>query len=319
MKARKLGALLLGAMLTVASLTGCSASGQTTSGAEAQATAENGYGLEEFVMVMIPGEDTEKSVQLRDNMAQEMSEAIGVPVTTYRATDYSAAVEAMRTGNAQLAYLGPFSYVTARERAGAECLVVQGQVGTKGGYKSYIVVQADSDIQSLEDLQGKTFAFVDPESASGNVIPTDEILSAFPDLGLTFDDLHTDGKFFKSAMFAGTHPGSMQAVIQGNVDAGAVASSTYENQIQAGNAKEDDLKILHESPTIPSDPIAIQKDLPQALKDKVKEFLLSYDDADYFSDAERIEEGKEIQRFIEANDSDYDYLQELKEKFNLSD
>ena len=75
MKARKLGALLLGAMLTVASLTGCSASGQTTSGAEAQATAENGYGLEEFVMVMIPGEDTEKSIQLRDTMAEKMSEA----------------------------------------------------------------------------------------------------------------------------------------------------------------------------------------------------------------------------------------------------
>ena len=142
------------ALLTVASLTGCSASGQTTSDAEAQATAENGYGLEEFVMVMIPGEDTEKSIQLRDTMAEKMSEAIGVPVTTYRATDYSAAVEAMRTGNAQLAYLGPFSYVTARERAGAECLVVQGRVGT-GGYQSYIVVQADSDIQSLEDLQAR--------------------------------------------------------------------------------------------------------------------------------------------------------------------
>ena len=190
MKARKLGALLLGAVLTVASLTGCSASGQTTSDAEAQATAENGYGLEEFVMVMIPGEDTEKSVQLRDNMAQEMSEAIGVPVTTYRATDYSAAVEAMRTGNAQLAYLGPFSYVTARERAGAECLVVQGQVGTKGGYKSYIVVQADSDIQSLEDLQGKTFAFVDPESASGNVIPTDSFVPKQDDFCEYSDIVH---------------------------------------------------------------------------------------------------------------------------------
>ena len=97
MKARKLGALLLSAMLTVTGFAGCSAAGQTTSGAEAQATAENGYGLEEFVMVMIPGEDTEKSIQLRDTMAEEMSQAIGVPVTTYRATDYSAAVEAMRT------------------------------------------------------------------------------------------------------------------------------------------------------------------------------------------------------------------------------
>ena len=110
MKARKIAALLLSAALAVTAVTGCtSAAGSGGSGAQAEATAENGYGLEEFVMVMIPGEDTEKSVQLRDTMAEKMSETIGVPVTTYRATDYSAAVEAMRTGNAQLAYLGPFS------------------------------------------------------------------------------------------------------------------------------------------------------------------------------------------------------------------
>ena len=316
MKARKIAALLLSAALAVTAVTGCTSAARSGgSGAQAEATAENGYGLEEFVMVMIPGEDTEKSVQLRDTMAEKMSETIGVPVTTYRATDYSAAVEAMRTGNAQLAYLGPFSYVTARDRAGAECLVVQGEVGTKGGYQSYIVVQADSDIQSLEDLQGKTFAFVDPESTSGNVIPTDEILSAFPDLGLTFDDLHTDGKFFSSAMFAGSHQGSLQAVVQGNVDAAAVASSTYESQIEEGLVNEEDLRIIHESPDIPGSPIAIQKDLPQELKDKVKEFLLNYDDPEYFGD----EEGKEPKRFVEISDSDYDYLADLKETYNLSD
>lgn len=102
MKARKIAALLLSAALAVTAVTGCtSAAGSGGSGAQAEATAENGYGLEEFVMVMIPGEDTEKFVQLRDTMAEKMSETIGVPVTTYRATDYSAAVEAMRTGNAR--------------------------------------------------------------------------------------------------------------------------------------------------------------------------------------------------------------------------
>ena len=172
-----------------------------------------------------------------------------------------------------------------------------------------------SDIETLADLQGKTFAFVDPESASGNVVPCNEILNAVPELGLTFDDLHTDGKFFKSAMFAGSHAGSMQAVIQGNVDAAAVSSSTYENQIEAGNAQEGDLKIIHKSPTIPGSPIAIQKDLPQELKDKVKDFLLSYDNPEYFGD----EEGKEPERFIAIEDSAYDYIRELKEKYNLSD
>ena len=228
MNIRMKWAALALASTMAASLAGCSAG----------TSASNPYGLDEFVMVMIPGEDTEKSVQLRDNMADAMSEALGVKVTTYRATDYSAAVEAMRTGNAQLAYLGPFSYITATERAGAEAVAVQGVKGTDGGYQSYIVVSADSDIETLADLQGKTFAFVDPESASGNVVPCNEILNAVPELGLTFDDLHTDGKFFKSAMFAGSHAGSMQAVIQGNVDAAAVSSSTYENQIEEGLVTE---------------------------------------------------------------------------------
>ena len=77
-------------------------------------------------MVRIPGEDSEKNVQLQDNLAKDMSEALGIPCTVYRATDYSAAVEAMRTGNAQLAELGPFSYVTARGAPGAQALVVRG-------------------------------------------------------------------------------------------------------------------------------------------------------------------------------------------------
>ena len=111
---------------------------------------------------------------------------------------YKRQVEAMRTGNAQLAYLGPFSYVTATERAGAECICISAEKGTDGGYQSYIIAPANSDIETLADLQGKTFAFVDPESTSGNVVPSNEILNAMPELGLTFDDLHTDCLLYTS-------------------------------------------------------------------------------------------------------------------------
>ena len=164
-----------------------------TAGCTSQKTAnvnpsgENNYGLDKFVMVMIPGEDSEKSVKLEDNLAADMTAALGIPCTVYRATDYSAAVEAMRTGNAQMAEYGPFSYVTARERAGAEAIAVRGTKDGVSGYTSQIVVRADSEIETLKDLQGKTFAFVDPESTSGNIIPTDEISTAMPELNLTFD------------------------------------------------------------------------------------------------------------------------------------
>lgn len=312
MRVKKILSAGVAAALIAMISAGCS----SRNAANENPSAANNYGLEELIMVRIPGEDSEKNVQLQDNLAKDMSEALGIPCTVYRATDYSAAVEAMRTGNAQLAELGPFSYVTARERAGAQALVVRGNRETGiGGYTSRFVVKSDSDIETLEDLQGRTFAFADPESTSGNIIPSDIILTEMPQLGLTFDDLHTDGKFFKSAMYSGSHISSVQAVVQGNVDAAAVSSVTMDNQIDAGIIKEDDLKIIHESPIIPMNPVAVQKDLPQELKDKVKEFLLSYDDPEFFGD----EEGKEQERFIPADESHYDYLQDLKEKYNLSD
>lgn len=276
-----------------------------------QAKASNNkWGLEEFNFVLIPGEDTEKSVQLRDEMAQDLSKEIGVPVNIYRASDYNAAVEAMRTGSAQLALLGPFSYVTAVERSGAECVCVSATNGEKG-YKSYFISRSDSGIKSLEDLEGKTFAFADAASTSGNVVPCNEILNAFPEKGLTFDDLHADGKYFKSSTYSGSHANSLQAVVQGNVDAAAVSSNTYDNQIEKGNVQEGELTVFYESPTIPGSPIAIKDDLPQELKDKVKEFLLNYDDEEYFG-------GPNI-RYVEVEDSEYDYIRELQKKYNLSD
>ena len=316
MKVKRMTAALLMAAMTCGVLTGCSQDSKegeqkTVSGGNgAEQTAD--YGVEEVVMVLIPGEDTEKSVQLRDDMAEEMSKAIGIPLTTYLATDYSAAVEAMRTGHAQLALLGPFSYVTARERSGAECLVTTATNG-EIGYYSHIITSADSDIDSVKDLEGKTFAFVDPESASGNVAPSDEILNEIGDDDLSFDDLHTDGKFFKSAMYAGNHAASLQAVVQGNVDAAAVSSSTYQNQLEEGNFNEEDVKIIHTSPLIPGSPIAVQKDLPQELKDKVRDFLLDYSE-EYFTAL-----GEPDKRYVEVEDSTYDYLAELKEEYGLSD
>lgn len=73
-------------------------------------SAEDKWGIKEFNFVLIPGEDTEKSVQLRDQMAEHMSEVLGIPVNTFRATDYNAAVEALRTGNAQLAIVCGWVY-----------------------------------------------------------------------------------------------------------------------------------------------------------------------------------------------------------------
>ncbi|MDR2421624.1 MAG: PhnD/SsuA/transferrin family substrate-binding protein [Oscillospiraceae bacterium] len=79
-----------------------------------------------------------------------MSEYLGIPVEEYHGDDYSAVVEAMRTGAAQIASFGPFSYVHAAERSGAECFAVQANNGTSG-YYSLIIAGKGSGIESLDE------------------------------------------------------------------------------------------------------------------------------------------------------------------------
>ncbi|MDR1211072.1 MAG: phosphate/phosphite/phosphonate ABC transporter substrate-binding protein [Spirochaetaceae bacterium] len=295
--------------LSIAVLAGC----------EAGKKAENNSGSSvpadwprELVMCYLPNEATEEFAEYRNGIQGDLSAALGIRVTEVNAADYNAVVEAMRTRHADIASFGPVTYVQAVERAGVEAMVVVAPFGDKSqaGYTSKIIVKAGSPIRTLRDLRGKTFAFVDPASTSGNYVPTLELMNAF---GMTNEDFHTNGKFFSSVSFSGRHQNGLQAVINGDVDAAPVASDILEGELAAGRVKESDFTVIHQSPLIPNAPISIRRDLPEDLKAKVKEFFLGYKDPDYFQfmlgwPPERKPE------FVEANDRDLDYVRDLMAK-----
>jgi len=182
---------------------------------------------------------------------------------------------------------------------------------SRSGYTSKIIVKSGSPIKTLADLRGKTFAFVDPASTSGNYVPTLEFMNAFP--GMTNEDLHTNGKFFSSVSFSGKHQNGLMAVIAGDIAAAPVSSEVIDAEIAAGRVKASDFTVIHESPRIPSSPMAIRKDLPADVKAKVKKFLLSYKEPAYFQYMMGISPAEKPE-FVEAQDSDYNYVRDLMTK-----
>ncbi|MDR0998905.1 MAG: phosphate/phosphite/phosphonate ABC transporter substrate-binding protein, partial [Treponema sp.] len=182
---------------------------------------------------------------------------------------------------------------------------------SRSGYTSKVIVKAGSPVKTLRDLRGKTFAFVDPASTSGNYVPTLELMNSFP--GTTNEDFHTNGTFFSSVSFSGRHQNGLQAVINGDIDAAPIASDILDAEIAAGRARESDFTVIHESPRIPSAPMGIRGDLPAEFKEQVKQFFLAYKNPDYFQFMLGLAP-EQRPEFVEATDRDYDYVRDLMAK-----
>ncbi|MDR1373556.1 MAG: phosphate/phosphite/phosphonate ABC transporter substrate-binding protein, partial [Treponema sp.] len=179
MKSLKLNRVVLGVLVFFAALYG-TGGGLYAGGGQAKSSAASvpaGW-PQELVMCYLPNEASEELAEYRSVLQGTLSAALGINVREINAADYNAVVEAMRTKHADIVYYGPVSYVQAAERAGAEAMVTPAIFGDKSraGYTSKIIVKAGSPIKTLQDLRGKTFAFVDPASTSGNYVPTLELM-----------------------------------------------------------------------------------------------------------------------------------------------
>ena len=256
----------------------------------------------EFVLGMFAGDDAEKILKDNEFIRARLEKATGIPVKIVTGTSYSAVIEAMRNKKADAMVVGPFSYVLAVQEADAEALAVniypkvaKGEKAKvdptlKPFYYSVLVTKKGSGIKNVSDLKGKDFAFVDPASTSGHLMPKTSLLKA----GI---DPDKDMK----VIFAGTHPSAVQAVWNGKVPAAATfEQNLYDlqknNQIEFcafpdgivgkprtqeevtkhyDTCKDGQIVPIFYSVPIPETPFAVRRNLPNNLKQTIKESLLS--------------------------------------------
>lgn len=313
MNAKKLSTLALAGVLTLSLLAGCGSNGTTGS----NTASGNAAAAEKttFTIAYAPNESTEQSSDARNGLAADLGKALGMEVKEIQASDYNAIIEALRTGKADMAYMGPLSVALAVERADAEPIVMKAPGGDKSQavYHSVLIARADNDeINSIEDIKGKTMAFVDPDSTSGNLVPTSEIIKAFPNDNLDTDKLHTNGDFFEAVSFSGKHQAGLQAVIKGDVDVVPISDQILAAEIANGNASEGDVKIIHTSPAIPAEAMVVGTSVDDNLRAKLVDFLTSYDNEAYFTDVIKVEGA----RFVPCDISDYEPIVELNKIIN---
>ena len=249
-----------------------------------------------LIMVLIPAGEALEEAERYQPIINYLSDEIGREIELRIVTDYTAAVQALKVGKADIARLGPFTYILATEQTAIEPIAVGVKISTgKAGYYALIVSGADTGITEIKHLEGVSFAFVDHGSASGYVIPNAALRSMGIETSTYFSDL----------FFAGSHPAVIEAVKRGKVDAGAIADNRYEDALRAGVITETDLNIVYKSGLIPGSPTVVRADMDTVLKSKLQQAYLNMP-----SELAALAVGK-LSGYIVAVDSDYDFLREL--------
>lgn len=295
MNNKKYAFLLLASLLfTISLLSGCS----TGTPNAAQPTGETRV----LRVGAIPSEDAQKVRETYNPLVNYLEKKTGMKVELFVATDYSGVVEAMRSGKLDIAYFGPFSYILAADKAGAEAFAVENRKGSGTTYRSIIVVNPEAGINSLEDLKGHSIAFVDPASTSGNLIPRSILMSK----GINPE------KDFKSIIYAGGHDADELAVKNRKVDAAADSDSNYNKMKEAGLISDRDVKIIYTSDPIPNSPWAWRKDLPADLKATIKTAFLNVAREDA-----AVVAAQKLEGYEETNDANYDIIRSTAKILNL--
>jgi phosphonate transport system substrate-binding protein len=213
-------------------------------------------------MAIVPFVESGRLVKGMQLLSDELKKETGLSFTGDVPTSYAAVVEAMCADRVDVGWVSPLAYILAHEKCGADMsLVSVTRVGTH--YWGVVVTRVDSPIQTIEDLKGKRFAWVDPGSTSGYLFPR----SMMEAKGVTLDSLGQQ-------VFAGGHDKVGVAVLQGQVDAGAMGKDAIPrlNSIQAD--AEQQIRIIEQSEDIPNDGVAFRKGLPVDVVQKIREALL---------------------------------------------
>lgn len=211
--------------------------------------------------------------------------------------NYAETNKLLQSGKADFAFVCGGPYVSGHDEFDLTLLVAPVVKG-EAVYYSYLIVPADSPARSLADLRGKTFAFTDPQSNSGKLVPT----AMLARLG------ETPEGFFRSTTFTYGHDRSIRAVAEHLVDGAAVDSLIWEYAAKLHPQLTAKTRIIARSDPYGMPPIVVAPHLDEDRRNQLRQALLSMHEN---AEGARILKGMNIDRFALIEDRAYDSIRQM--------
>jgi phosphonate transport system substrate-binding protein len=237
-------------------------------------TSKHEVGTEEnpIHFALVPGQDAVVLLENGKILEQWLREQTGLVVKIQVPSNFVAVIEGLGSQRVDFAIINTFGYILAHDKYQANAVLI-GENNGRSEYWGQIIAK-NPKIKTLKDINGKKFAYVDPASTSGYVLPASLLKEA---------DVKP-----KEIVFAGKHDSVVSMVYQGQVDAGA----TYHTPAEDGKPQDarrlvltqfpdvfEKVRIIAMTGSIPSDPVVFRKGFPLEQQKKLVEALKSFSDS----------------------------------------
>jgi len=228
-----------------------------------------------------------------------VGEQLGRPTQLLQRRSYKEISDLLEQGEVDIAFVCGLPYIIDHARFGVELLVAPQVYEAGPVYYSYVIVPADSPVARFEELRGKRYAFSDPLSNSGRLVPAYMLAQ----MGETPDS------FFKRYMYTFSHSGNVEAVAVKLVDGASVDSYVYDYLAATNPALTAKTRVIQRSPPHGITPVVVRKELDRQLKGAVRRVFLQMHET---AKGREILKAMMIRAFVVVPDRLYDSIREMR-------
>jgi len=246
--------------------------------------AAGAEGIKEFNIGILGGENAQDRMTSNECYRAAIEKELGVPVKVFTPADYDGVIQGLLGGTLDMAWLGASAYAKTylTDPEAVEVVLTKQNSDGSTGYYSIAFARKDSGITKIEDAKGKVFAFGEPNSTSGYLVPAAELIATYGPLE----------NYFSEVKFSGGHEQTIVGVANGDFAAGVswadglgawedgYNSGAFRKAADAGLVDMNDLVEIWKSKMIPEGPMVVRKALPQDVKDKVTKLTADLHETD---------------------------------------